>query len=264
MLAVVLFLMFRLKIRSNSLKISFAFAAIATFIANFPLSVPRYWLVATLFVIALTAFYDTFVKWRRLIILSTPAILFLIFPTLGSFNRRGDSIQFDLNLVSPLNYMGHGDFDGFQSIVNVLNLVQTEGLSFGGQLLSVFLFFVPRSIWHGKHFSVGSEAAEAAGYQFTIISMPLPGELYANWGWLGALAGMFLFGTLVRRLDATFMRVTASLDHPTIAIGAVLTGAFMPILFRGSLLGTFGGYASAIGLVWLCFTLPRIRIFGQN
>jgi hypothetical protein len=233
------------------IKLSFIIALAANLVANFPAAVPRYWLIASISVILFTVFFGFSLTLRRWIYFLTPILLFLVFPTLGQFNRRGEEVDWAFHFQSPTEFMSHGDLDGFQSMMNVVNLVELQGISWGGQMLSVFLFFVPRSFWPGKHFSVGSEAAAQAGYHFTTISMPLPGELYANGGMIGAVAGLFILGRLIKNLDYTFGQEASGTRSHSTAIYSILVASFMPILFRGSLLGSFAGFASAIALVVL-------------
>lgn len=259
-LAITGYVKFRTRSRGFLINAAFYIALVANGVANFPTSIARYWLVATAFVFLFTVFYGSFLRMRRSIYVATPLLLFLIFPTLGSYNRRGTDLNMELKIVPPSEYMTSGDLDGFQSILNVVNMVETQGISWGAHMLSVLLFFVPRSIWSGKTFSVGSEAADAAGYHFLTISMPFPGELYANGGFVAVVLGMLAFGMLIRQMDSTFDRASTGERAPYVAVTAILMGAFMPILFRGSLLGSFAGFASAVGLVWGWWYLGKVRL----
>ncbi len=261
-LAIAGYARFRIGVRGFLVTTAFFVALLANSIANFPTSIPRYWLVATAFVLLFTVFYRVFVSARRFIYVATPLMLFLVFPTLGSYNRRGSEVDLTFKVVNPADYMASGDLDGFQSILNVVYMVSQEGISWGAHMMSVLLFFVPRSIWSGKTFSVGSEAADTVGYEFLTISMPFPGELYANGGFAAVILGMVAFGMLVRRMDSTFDEAADNRGGPYVATAAILLGAFMPILFRGSLLGSFAGFASAIGLVvgWCYLSKVRLRL----
>ena len=66
----------------------------------------------------------------------------LIFPLIDVLARgeAGQAFHFD-----PVDYLSTaGDFDGLQSLLNTYTLVQSEGLSYGKQLLGAILTFIPR------------------------------------------------------------------------------------------------------------------------
>ena len=261
-LAIAAFVFFRTRLRNRQTFIALVLAICACSIANFPTSVARYWLVATLFVLMLTVFNRSYFRFRRAVVVATPIALFLIFPFLGSFNRRGDALNLDFFVVSPTDYMTAGDLDGFQSLMNVINLVDYQGISWGGRLLSVLFFFLPRSVWTGKYISTGGDAAMVANYSYFNISMPFPGEMYANFWFVGAIIALLLLGVLVRKLDQTFWN--DNLPPSFQSIFAIVLAGFMPILFRGSLLGCFPSFAAAVFLivVWhvAARSLPAIKI----
>ena len=125
-----------------------------------------------------------------------------------------------------------------------------------------FFFYVPRSFWHGKQEATGSMAAEAAGYTFTRISMPLPGELYSDGGFLAVTLGMFFWGYLVQRLDRTFrgFGLWHARMRPIHSMLAILLTAFMPILMRGSLLSVVPGVMISTGIVMLWYYLSTSRL----
>ena len=237
-------------------------AIFALLIGNNPLFVPRFWIVANIFILLLTLFRGLFTTYKSFFYLLSPLMMYFIVPTLGAFNRRGDELDLSLKLVNPSELMAHGDLDGFQSITNVLELVKIDGLGLGKHFLSWFFFYVPRSFWHGKQEATGSMAAEASGYTFTRISMPLPGELYSDGGFLAVTLGMFFWGYLVQRLDRTFrgFGLWHARMRPIHSMLAILLTAFMPILMRGSLLSVVPGVMISTGIVMLWYYLSTSRL----
>ena len=232
--------------RSRTVTAAAIVAFAGNLLANFPASVSRFWLVATGFVVLLTWGRSIWERYHRQLMVALPFALYLLFPTLGHFNRHGENLHFDFQYFSPSEYMSHGDLDGFQSIMNAVHMVDERGISFGHHLLSAILFFVPRSLWAGKAEGVGSEAAATAGYVFQNISMPLPGEMFVNFGWPGVVAGLYATGSIVRRMDGLLV---ARRGDPAFACASILTAAFIPILFRGSLLAVIAGFAAALFVV---------------
>ena len=103
---------------------------------------------------------------------------------------RGEG-DFQLDLFKY--YQSSGDFDGFQSIINTVIYVNTYGFSYGNQIISSILSFIPRSIWASKADPTGSVAASAAGYEYVNISAPLPAEFFIDFGFIGLIYFFFIW-----------------------------------------------------------------------
>lgn len=261
-LAMSLYIFFQGMVRGRMIWLAIVFSIVSNVIANFPLAIARYYLAALFLILLLTAFKDAFSKFRRLVYVAVPALLYLVFPTLGKFNRH-TTLEFKVSDISFSEYLTHADLDGFQSVMNVVLLVQEQGFSLGSRMLSWVFFFVPRSMWSGKQNPTGSDAAQNAGYFFHNISMPLPGELYADGGVPLVFIGMLLIGWLARRLD--FFVVYPNQRTYLISIIGVIFAAFSPILFRGSLLAIIAAFISACFLVYLALGIEKIfRSAAQN
>lgn len=252
------YLYFNSKDEGSNRKYSIAFllAVASNFIVNFPLAVPRFYLVAVVFVITFSVFYDGFRKYKALLGCCVPIVMFLIFPLLGRLNRT-EEINKELELVSFSEYLAHGDLDGFQSLMNAIYLVSVDGVSFGNGIFSALLFFIPRSLWTSKELPTGQAAAELAGYHFTNISMPFPGELYTNFGYLGVLVGMYMFMSFVKKMDSYYNERSGGVEKAMLCIALA---AYMPILFRGSILSTIQGFLCSLFAI-LIWSLLRKFVF---
>ena len=248
-----LFVFFRVRMRTLTTCLAMLVAISSNVIANFPLAIARFYLLAILIIIALFVFRKTTEKFHRLFTISIPLLLFFVFPTLGKFNRYKE-VNFSFSDISPTEYLSHGDLDGFQSMMNAVYMVQVEGLNFGKSLLSAIFFFVPRSIWEGKAQPTGAAAAEVANYHYLNISMPLPGEFYVDGGYFFAALGMFIVGYMVAKID----RLASFQDSKTPY--AIIAIAFAAIILRGSLLGVIAASACSLGLVALSLTVARVRL----
>jgi hypothetical protein len=90
-----------------------------------------------------------------------------------------------LNVFNTLHY------DAFANIMATIEYVAKFGYSYGYQLLSALLFFIPRSIWTSKPFStgqvVGDYLIEEHNFEFNNLSNPLVSEGYINFGIIGVL-----------------------------------------------------------------------------
>ncbi|MDO6586988.1 hypothetical protein Q4543_15855 [Salipiger sp. 1_MG-2023] len=253
------YVLLRMRIRNNWTLAAMVLACLTLCIANFPPALPRFWLIATILAVLMSTAKGWFLRWKTALFAAAPLLMFGLFPALQAYNRRSESVNLNVSFTSPLEGMMHGDYDGVQAMVNVFGMVSQEGVTLGSRLLSALLFFVPRSIWGGKHEPTGSEAAEIAGFNFLNISAPVPGELFADFHYVGAIGGMVLFGWLIRALDDGYDEAR----RPVISMMAVILAGFAPIIGRGPLLGVIAAPASALFLVGLWWGLSRIVLARQ-
>lgn len=93
------------------------------------------------------------------------------------------------------------DYDGFQQVVNTVNLVDDQGISWGSHVVSAGLFFIPRDFWPAKAVPASVTVAEHRGYSFTNLSLPAPAEAYLDGGWGGVALLMGLLGLALSVLD---------------------------------------------------------------
>ena len=157
-----------------------------------PTSVPRFW-VATLYIpllIIFTSFWNKPYRMQATILGS----LIIIMPLLDKY--RFDSIHFNWSL--DFNFLNHGHYDAYQ---NFSRLVEIDLVTYGSQLVGTLLFFVPRFFWEGKPVSSGAALAQAANYDYSNISMPLIAEGFINFGVIGVVIFMFIFGLILRNFD---------------------------------------------------------------
>lgn len=155
-------------IRSNTKLFTFLFLSMILF---FPL------------MSALTHIDNTFQE-----ILETPKLV------LDKFNEQGFFDTFN-----TLNY------DAFANLMATVDYVSKNDFSFGYQLLSAFLFFIPRSIWPSKPIStgelVGNYLIDDYGFKFNNLSNPMVSEGYINFGLFGVfLMAIFLAFVIARQL----------------------------------------------------------------
>jgi hypothetical protein len=82
-------------------------------------------------------------------------------------------------------------YDAFINITATIDYVKYEGFSYGNQLLSGLLFFIPRSLWEAKPITtgklVGEHLIEYHGFHYSNLSNPLVSEGYINLGIFGVV-----------------------------------------------------------------------------
>ncbi|HEY0248651.1 MAG TPA: hypothetical protein VGC45_10355 [Gryllotalpicola sp.] len=170
-----------------------------------------------------------------------------LFPALNAFRRVGGTFSIGGSVVSSLQ---SGDYDAFQQIGNTVLYVQDVGHSYGRQLLTALLFFIPRSVWPGKSLDTGVIVAAHQGYAFTNLSAPLQAEAYIDGGFPLVIVLFVGFGLLT----GLFERRTrdASSASSFVALLVPLVAAYQLIVLRGSLLQSMAGLMSLVLFTWLC------------
>lgn len=224
-------------------------------IINSPLSLPRFWIFG--FVISLIWIVAPYFHkvWRCVFVVGMTVMQFTVFPLYSQLTRSVGGVDFNLDAIRQ--YLHHGDFDGFQSIVNVTLYIQNSGFELGRNLISVVLFFVPRTIWN-KAEPLGMAASDFMGYEYTNLSAPIYAELYADFGLFSLVFGMSIVGFWMSLLDEYY---DGLIQTKRFGVGVLLTGVFagyLIILLRGSLLGVVPAVASLLGvLVILSWVFTR-------
>lgn len=226
-------------------------------ITNNPLAMPRNWQFA-LIIALLVLFVPRWPPWLRALLVA--AMLLATFSLFQWLNilRGGDGGAGAFQMLGPIEYLKHGDFDGVQTTINAVLYADANGHSWGRMLLSCLLFFVPRSVWPDKAESSGQVTARALGYDFTNLSMPLPAELYLEFSYAGVIVGGVVVGWGFRRLDylgaAAIARGGISLYRVLIA---VICG-FTIFAMRGALYAVSPVVLPVVALITLLIKFPDV------
>lgn len=234
-------------------------------VINYPLGLARFWFFGIIITLVWAVKPMNTVKMRGLFVVGLTALQFSIFPWYSYITRASGLLGYDVD--SMRRYLTHGDFDGFQSIANILIYVQEAGYELGRSMLSVILFFVPRTLWSSKADPLGVATAEHVGYDFTNLSAPIYGELYVDFGFFSLILGMALIGFGIRLFDNYYHTLVWQGRYGAgMLLTSVLAG-YLVILLRGSLLGVISGIATLFGMLviasWLAIpgSHNRLKIF---
>ncbi|WP_178991311.1 O-antigen polymerase [Winogradskyella schleiferi] len=146
------------------------------------------------------------------------------------------------------------NYDAFSNISATIEYVSKNGFSFGYQLLSGLLFFVPRAIWTSKPLStgelVGDFIADQYNFNFTNLSNPLVSEGYINFGIFGVILLSFVLALVMVRLLIWLNR-----PDQLKKIIAFYFAIHLLFLLRGDFTN---GYAYFIGTVLGVLVLPKL------
>lgn len=224
---------------------------VALLVSVNPVSSPRFVAGTVLFGLATGFGLLSTIKRFRAAALAGIIALALVFPLIDA--NRGSEVA--IGSTNPLETLSESDYDAFNQLINTVEYVDEQGITWGRQAVGVLLFWVPRGLWETKPRDTGVELAEFKGYNFTNLSAPIFSELYINGGWALLASGMAGLGWLVGKLDIRFQRAVAAHRVPGVAM--CLVPFYMLIMLRGSLLQSMT-YLAVI-LAAAAFIAPAAR-----
>lgn len=113
----------------------------------------------------------------------------------GGFEYKGIQLMISNNV----------DFDAYSIIPRTVKYVSENGLKPGLQILTSFLYFIPRKIWSWKSYPSGVLIGETnpAG-TFTNLSCPLIAEGYFNFGIIGIIIFAVIFCKILFYFDNSY------------------------------------------------------------
>lgn len=242
--------------KRRSIYLLFVLFTIPIFIFfNFPIAISRFALFG--YIISMIVAFGILksLKGKLFVSVIYPFFSLTIFPMISNLARGQKGVAFwDYNIKDY--YMKSGDFDGMQSLINVVNWIDKTGLQFGKQLMGVFLFFIPRSLWQNKPQPTGAIAAAYNGYEFTNISSPLPSEIYSDFGIFGLIIISCFIGVLARNIENKIYCARTVNNFPILLICSLMC-ANSVILMRGSLLAVIAPISLSIILSLSTLILNR-------
>lgn len=214
------------------------------FIINNPLSSPRFHFLSMAITLMLIMGFAKRRYFNQLVFAASPAFLYFIFPKIKDFSA--DRYKGEQSLVS---YLSTGvDFDSFLQLANIYKFAVETSYSLGSNIIGGIAFFVPRFIWETKPIHLGALSSEHAGYAYTNLSAPWPGELFYIIGWPSLVIGAYFSGLILKKIDSTIKK---SANETTLANGvSFIAAGFIFIVMRGS----FGAVFPVISLCLVVYT----------
>lgn len=205
----------------------------------FPTAVPRFIFSYVYFPI----FIGLFIKARNSIstILVIFFSMFIIFPFLNQF-RYFSSFN-EILIIPDLSFLKEAHFDAYQ---NMMDVIRYDFITYGYQLLGVFLFFVPRAIWDDKPVGSGYQLAENNNYFFNNISMPFIAEGYVNFGFLGLFLFLFIICFIMKQIDINILSESNFVNKKYEVFLGVFLCAALFFMFRGDLMSSYSNLLAGI------------------
>ncbi len=221
--------------RDRKIEIPLLFFAL---ISNFPTSSARYYIAAMyipLLLVYFKQFNDKYLFMNKVLIFG----LLFVFPFLNQarkVNKLSDMVlSFDLGVFTS------GHYDSYQMFMRV---IENNIITMGRQLISVLLFFIPRSYWPSKAMGSGHLVSYDIRLIFDNISMNYFGEGYINFGFVGIMMFIIVIAYVNAKLDKLYWENTN--NYSWISIFYLFFLGLEFFILRGDLLSSFA-YTVGIG-----------------
>lgn len=224
----------KIKTTKRNVFIIMVFLCVTTLLINNPISTPRFWVACVVLTYLFVYLKARSVKINRYLSLSLVFLILYVFPISDVFRRSTDVSIFDYaasqDLKDGLTYSAN--FDAFQQVINAVIYVDQNSYTFGHQMISALLFWIPRSIWSDKALSSGEMLAYSARYDYSNLSSPLWAEAFLDFGLVGVCCIFFIVGSISRNIDSS--------KNSVIAVLAVFLASYNVYFLRGSLMSVIG------------------------
>ena len=198
----------------------------------FPLNgtIPRYFLFSVYLMVAFLVMRKT--KNRSFILLGILFGFVFIFPAFNFFKYHSikDISNFTLG---GLNFNFY-DYDAHQLLMLTIKYCEANGYSYGMNILTGLLSFIPRSIWKSKMMPSGMLIAESFNASFTNLSCPIYAEFYLSFGLIGAVLLTFTLTYFIKLCELKMLRGSLINELINIVIIGlsmyIMRGAFLPAM----------------------------------
>lgn len=148
-------------------------------------------------------------------------------------------------------------FDSWANVVATIRFVSESGLTYGSQIFSTMLFWVPRDLWLSKGVASSSLLAEYMinkhSFWMTNISFPIVAEAYLDFSVVGVMLYAVLIAKLSSWLDNKFLYASFPL-----ALASLYFSFHFIFLARGPLLSSLAySLGSAMGIYIFCLVCRK-------
>ena len=235
-------------------KITFVILLLLSLLTLFPTAVPRF-AAAAIYLPFLLVFCPFLQKGQRFSFIMVLGVL-VVWPFLNIF--RNFSFDKEVTFTLRLDEFATENFDSFSSLARVV----CHGIiTYGYQLLGVFLFWVPRSIWPSKPVGSGAFMAEELNFDFDNVSCNFFAEGYINFGILGLILFACILGCLISKIDNSYWNLYSTKKTNLFNGFYFLALGMLVFIMRGDALSSF---AYTIGFMLSLLTAAIILNLQRN
>jgi hypothetical protein len=241
--------------RSMQWTVAFSLCLLVALLVNNPIVTARF-RASTLIVFMLMLYFG----WRN----TRALACFLIFGTfisraLNAFRYDFPSDDYTDSLQSGQGFFDSMDYHILNLLCHTIRYTENYGYSFGSNILSSLLFFIPRPLWEDKSESVGFYILpfikQYRNYGTDNLSSPLVSEGFFAFGLIGAILlpamALFALSFIERRAAAA---EHGSPWHFMVCASPMLT----MILMRGPLIVGYSEFCGAFAAILTSVLLLRL------
>lgn len=191
-----------------------------------------------------------FVRRKNVFSLIFVSGFLVVFPLLNSFRYFSEDEGSGIGIDTGMFVSGH--FDNYQNFALILfeNII-----TWGQQLLGVFLFWVPRSVWPDKPIGSGALLAELQHFSLKNVSANFFAEGYINFGFFGIFLFIIILAFFNAKMDNMYWRSARFNKRSFFTIIYYTMLGLEFFIMRGDLLSCF---AYTIGIMISIFTVFKI------
>lgn len=212
-------------------KVIFAVLGLLALITCFPAAVPRFAAAAMYIPVMLILF--SFVRQKNVFSLIFVGGLLVLFPFLNVFRNFGDENSEKFKLDFKMFTEAH--FDSYQ---NFALLVSNDLITYGKQLLGVFLFWVPRSVWPEKPMGTGAYTAEKLNFFFSNVAANYFAEGYVNFGYIGVILFLLFLAYQTALVDKAYWEAERRVTGDFFSVLYMISLGFLFFILRGDMLSS--------------------------
>ncbi len=232
-------------------KITFTILGLLALITCFPSAVPRFAAAAMYIPVILVLF--SFVRKKNVFSLIFVGGLLFLFPFLNIFRNFGDENSEKFKLDFKMFTEAH--FDSYQ---NFALLVSNDLITYGKQLLGVFLFWVPRSVWPEKPMGTGAFTAEKLNFFFSNVAANYFAEGYVNFGYVGIVIFLVFIAYQTALADKIYWEGERKVTGDFFSVLYTISLGFLFFILRGDMLSSV---AYLFGFLFAAIFVYKITTF---
>jgi len=217
----------------------------------FPAAIPRF--AAAAMYIPVILLLISFIRRKNVFSLIFIGGLLFLFPFLNIFRSfdNSEKIKFELNF----KMFTEAHFDSYQ---NFALLVSNDIISYGRQLLGVFLFWIPRSVWNDKPVGTGAYSAEKMNFFFSNVAANYFEEGYVNFGYLGIILFLIFLAYQTALVDKIYWRTKRTITGDFFSVLYTISLGFLFFILRGDMLSSV---AYMLGFLFAAIFVYKITTF---
>lgn len=191
-------------------------------------------------------------RHARLLLIGGTATLFVFAVLVGGLRDQAGVKDIDVSSFVDKQVRG-GTFA--TSAVLVDTVPDHFEYLYGRSYAEVVAMPVPRALWPDKPEGAVKDLQRAFFSKEIGASFPFSGELYANFGWIGAALGCVLFGFL---LEGSWLALTRARTAAGVVVWASAVPTLLQMYSRGYLAGLIAGVAGFVmGILLVALALQR-------